>query len=73
MAKNKATEYISTPQREVLLFVGEYIKQFGYAPTQQEISQAIGMNRSNVAYNLIVLARKGYVDKASKRPRNIKV
>ena len=57
-------------QREVLRAIEDSIQLSGYPPTLREIGDAVGLaSTSSVAYQLSVLAKKGYLSRGAGRPR----
>jgi repressor LexA len=62
-----------TPRQEqILQCIRDSRRDRGYAPTQREIAQAVGLaSPSSVSYHLAELARKGYLSRGRGRPRTI--
>ena len=59
---------------EVLGYLEEYLVDNGYAPTQDEIREAVGLSsRSHVAYYLGALERKGLVARTPRSPRGLRL
>ena len=59
-------------QREVLAYLKAFIEANGYAPSCQEISEALGLSgRSHAAYYLGSLARLGYLERKPSAPRAV--
>ena len=59
---------------EVLDYLQEYLVDNGYAPTQEEIREAIGLSsRSHAAYYLGALERKGLVVRTPRSPRGLRL
>ena len=46
----------------IIAFIDEYYNTNGKVPTQQEIANAIGLNKSNVSRNLKVMQERGLID-----------
>lgn len=65
--------YLTPKQKSILLFLIDHLERFGFSPTQQEIAEALGMNRSLVLYHLNVLQRSGYLDRFGDKRRNLRV
>lgn len=65
---------LSARQRRILEFLREWVDQHGYPPSVREIGEAVGLvSPSSVAYQLKVLARKGYLRRDPNRPRAVDV
>lgn len=59
---------------EVLSFLEEYLEQNGYAPTCDEIREAIGLcSRSHAFYYLDVLEKRGQVERKPRSPRGLRL
>ncbi len=46
----------------IIAFIDEYYNTNGKVPTQQEIADAVGLNKSNVSRNLKVMKERGLID-----------
>lgn len=46
----------------IIAFIDEYYNTNGKVPTQQEIADAVGLNKSNVNRNLKVMKERGLID-----------
>ena len=46
----------------IIAFIDEYYNTNGRVPTQQEIADAVGLNKSNVSRNLKVMKVRGLID-----------
>lgn len=61
---------LSPRQEKVLQFVREAVRRHGYPPSIREIGEAVGLrSTSSVSYQLEALAKKGYLQRHSGRPR----
>ena len=61
-------------QREVLDFLGEFIRDRGYSPSIQEIGDALGMSSvATVHKHLTQLKRKGFIRQEPNRKRSIEL
>ncbi|OGB62899.1 MAG: repressor LexA [Caldithrix sp. RBG_13_44_9] len=65
---------ITQRQKAVLQFIAEYIGQFGYPPTFQEIADAFGLvSKHGVVRHLEALERKGYITRSDTLARSIRI
>ena len=46
----------------IIAFIDEYYNTNGKVPTQQEIADAVGLNKSNISRNLKVMKKRGLID-----------
>jgi SOS-response transcriptional repressor LexA len=60
VAKKQITA--SEKQLEVFVFIVQYVERHGYQPSQQEISNALGVARRAVFDRLKLLEEKGYLE-----------
>jgi repressor LexA len=61
---------LSPRQEKVLQFVRDAVRRHGYPPSIREIGEAVGLkSTSSVSYQLEALAKKGYLQRHSGRPR----
>jgi repressor LexA len=61
---------LSPRQEKVLQFVRDAVRRHGYPPSMREIGEAVGLkSTSSVSYQLEALAKKGYLQRHSGRPR----
>lgn len=61
-------------QEDVLQFIAEYISNYSYPPTYQEIADAFGIaSKHGVVRHLEALNRKGYIEKADTTARSIRI
>jgi repressor LexA len=73
-ATTRGPGYVTPIQRAILEFVQDYIERNSYAPTLQEIGEAVGLgNPSSASYQVKVLERKGYLRREAGRPRAMAV
>ena len=65
---------ITPRQKAVLEFISDYIGQFGYPPTFQEIADAFGiLSKHGVVRHLEALERKGYITRSDTLARSIRI
>lgn len=61
-------------EREVLAFIAQFQKQFGYSPTLVEIASATGHKSNSTVHALIKsLVEKGYIQKVDGNTRVLKI
>jgi repressor LexA len=61
---------LSERQAEVLQFVRDTVRRYGYPPSIREIGEAVGLrSTSSVSHQLKMLQKKGYLQRHSGRPR----
>jgi repressor LexA len=61
-------------EREVLEFLAQFQKQYGYSPTLSEISKATGHKSNSTVHTIIrALVEKGYVQKVDGNTRVLKI
>src|SRR5579872_1828379 len=61
-------------EREVLEFIAQFQRQFGYSPTLAEIAQATGHRANSTVHTLIrSLVDKGYIQKVDGNTRVLKI
>ena len=69
-----ATERSTKKQRELLLFVDAFIKQYGYGPSYREIMNGLGYKSvSTVAVHIDGLIARGYLRKRDNSARSLEV
>ncbi len=80
ISRKLATAQINMPgvlyrkEREVLEFLAQFQKQYGYSPTLTEISKATGHKSNSTVHTLIrALVEKGYVQKVDGNTRVLKI
>ncbi len=65
---------LSAKQRTILDMIARFIESYGYAPTMQEIGDAVGLKSlSSVTHQLGQLELAGYVRRDPKRSRTIEI
>ena len=65
---------ITQRQKAVLEFISDYIGQFGYPPTFQEIADAFGIvSKHGVVRHLEALEKKGYITRGDTLARSIRI
>jgi len=70
MAREKTTK----KQQELLQFIGDFLKEQPYAPSYREIMAALGYKSvSTVAVHVDGLIAKGYLTKADKSARSVRI
>lgn len=58
----------------VLAFIASFMEEHRYAPTREEISEAVGLsNRSSVQYHVNGLTEEGFLDRVTQRHRMMHV
>ncbi|OGH50993.1 MAG: repressor LexA [Candidatus Levybacteria bacterium RIFCSPLOWO2_12_FULL_37_7] len=63
-----------TKEREVLEFIAQFQRQYGYSPLLTEISQATGHKSNSTIHSIIKnLVEKGYVQKVDGNSRVLKI
>jgi repressor LexA len=61
-------------QQEVLDFIRDFVDVKGYPPTLREIGQHFGIQSPNgVAYHLVALEKKGYIERGVSSARTIRL
>ncbi|MCL5432895.1 MAG: helix-turn-helix domain-containing protein, partial [Patescibacteria group bacterium] len=61
-------------ERQVLEFIAQFQKHYGYSPTLTEIAQATGHRSNSTVHTLIrALVEKGYVQKVEGNTRVLKI
>lgn len=59
---------------EVLRFVGDFVRDNGYAPTYDEIRASVGLSsKSHVKYYLAVLEGEGLIERTPHAPRSLRL
>jgi repressor LexA len=59
---------------EVLSYVESYVQENGYAPTCEEIREAVGLSsKSHAAYYLEALKEEGLVERTPHSPRGLRL
>ena len=67
-------EDLTRRQRKVLDFIYEFVEENGYPPTHEEIQLEVGLSsKSHVHFYLKALEREGYIERAPKIPRGIRL
>jgi repressor LexA len=65
---------ITDKQQRVLTYVKDQIKKEGYAPSVREICKALDLKSTSTVHGYLVrLQRKGLIQKASLKPRTIRI
>lgn len=61
-------------EREVLEYIAQFQKHYGYSPTLQEIAKATGHRSNSTIHSLIrSLVEKGYIQKVEGNTRTLKI
>ncbi len=67
-----AATTLTTRQQRIYRFIRDWMEKHGYSPSIREIGQKFGISSPNgVQAHLRALARKGYIMRASSKPRTI--
>ena len=60
-------------QEEVLVFVRSFVEDNGFAPTYEEIREAVGLSsRSHVSYYVHALEEGGLIERSPRSPRGLR-
>ncbi|MDR3341891.1 MAG: transcriptional repressor LexA [Treponema sp.] len=71
---NVPTQKALTPrQREVLVFIAEYLGNHGYAPTIREIAEDFSISVKGAYDHILALKRKGALKQEDNRPRTLEI
>ncbi len=62
---------LTARQAEILRFIKAYIKEHGYSPTRQEISEAHNMHANGSNCHILALSKKGAISVRSNKARAI--
>lgn len=60
-------------QKEVLLFIQQYINDNGYAPSRVDVASEFSMNPTAAQDHIKAIAKKGYIEITPKVSRGIKI
>lgn len=67
-------EDLTARQRQVLVFISEYLAEKGYPPSVREIGEAVGLTSSSTVHlHLSTLQKKGYLRRDPTKPRAIEI
>lgn len=67
-------EDLTVRQRQVLIFISEYLAEKGYPPSVREIGEAVGLTSSSTVHmHLSTLQKKGYLRRDPTKPRAIEI
>ena len=59
---------------DVLRFVGDFVRDNGYAPTYDEIRASVGLSsKSHVKYYLTLLEGEGLIERTPHAPRSLRL
>jgi repressor LexA len=65
---------LSERQRNILTFIGEYVREHQFPPTIREIGEKVGITSTSVVkYNLDALERKGHIQRDADISRGIRL
>lgn len=65
---------LTARQRQVLVFISEYLAEKGYPPSVREIGEAVGLTSSSTVHlHLSTLQKKGYLRRDPTKPRAIEI
>lgn len=71
---NKEKKPLTEKEYETYMFLIDYIKENGYAPSYQEIAEEFGLKSTSTVYERMKkLERKGKIEIKSGQPRAIKI
>lgn len=61
-------------QEEVLKFIADYLSEYGYPPSYQEIADAFGIaSKHGVVRHLEALIKKGHIEKSGTTARSLRI
>ncbi len=61
-------------QQNILRYIGEYSRDYGYPPTVREIGKEVGISSTSmVDYNLRIMEQKGYIRRDQRTSRGIEI
>lgn len=67
-------EDLSERQRALLLFIEDYVQDYGRPPTNREIGNGLGIpSTGHVDYHLKALQKKGYITREARTSRGIRL
>ena len=70
----KTRDDLSERQRSLMLFIEDYVRDYGRPPTNREIGLGLGIpSTGHVDYHLKALESKGYIHREKKTSRGIQV
>src|SRR3954452_2981485 len=65
---------LSERQRQMLVFIREFVEHHGYPPSIRDIGAAVGISSTSVVdYNLRVLEREGYLRRTREVSRGLEL
>lgn len=67
------SENYTPRQLEILRFIVDFRRSHGYAPTLEEIGNALGVHRVTIHQHIGALEKRGAVERGAEYRRNIKV
>src|SRR5579862_184792 len=67
-------EALTGKRQEILIYIGDCLRERGYPPSVREIGEAVGLTSSATVHShLAVLQREGYLQRDPTKPRAIQV
>jgi len=70
----ESSDGLTARQRKILDFISSATADHGYPPSMREIGEAVGLTSSgSVAYQLKILAEKGFINRDATRARAVEV
>ena len=61
-------------QEDVLKFIADYLQEYGYPPSYQEIADAFGIaSKHGVVRHLEALIKKGHIEKTGTTARSLRI
>lgn len=65
---------LTARQRDLLLYIHDYVKAHGISPSFDEMTEAMGVvSKSNIFHRLNTLEERGFIRRFHRRPRAIEV
>ncbi len=67
-------EALTGKRQQILEFIGDRVREYGYPPSVREIGEAVGLTSSSTVHaHLALLQREGYLRRDPTKPRAIEV
>jgi SOS-response transcriptional repressor LexA len=60
-------------RKQIVKFIKDFTRTEKFAPTQQEIADALGLYKNSVQYHLAILGKEGVVTSTPGKARSIRV
>ena len=64
---------LTESQKDTLRYIKGYIIDVGYSPSIRDIAQSAGVSSKAIHDRLIALEKKGYISRAERVPRSIRI